>query len=94
MDVARLIAPTMFCNSTATPIARTQLRESSLCPQSAAACILGALADPAGRFGGGGAPGRTSTTPNLGPTYPQIRVSPRISTTLFRKCTKIQKKIK
>ena len=40
------------------------------------------LADLAGRFGGG-PPGRTSPTPNLGPTYPQIRVSPRISATLF-----------
>ena len=37
--------------------------------------------------GGGGAPGRTSPTPS----YPQIRVSPRILATLFWKCTKIQK---
>ena len=42
-------------------------------------------ADPAGRFGGGA----TGRAPNL--TYPQNRISPRISATLFWKSEKKNK---
>ena len=48
------------------------------------AVVLLSRADPACRFGGP----TDGSSPN--PTYPQIRISPRISATLFRKYTKIK----